>query len=1180
MFNKKWMYIINYIIFCVFCVTPVSLERQRSILKNIKLNSYSDVILTIKGKNTQRILNNETFNMYYNNLDTYKNLVFGIKPSEIYINDIKQTYTDFFVYNLEQDINEIRIRFNDNLQHCNVMFYEMENILKIKFENFDTSELESIDFMFTECSNLISLDLSNFDTSSIKYMHKLFYYCGNLVSLDLSNFKTSSVEYMSYMFYSCKNLTSLDVSSFDTSNVISMEYMFAYCSKIETFDLNNFRTPSLQKTQGMFESCTKLISIGLSNFDTSHCGNMNGMFRSCSSLISIDLSTFNTKDATNILSMFANCNSNLVFCIDPTSSLTSNLYSSITSSSDYTFKNNNDCDHTCFYDNKKIILETQTCVENCIEPYIYEFKDICYRGCPEGTHIDSDNKCIKDTLDNSENNLISSNINEISTYINTNSEILSDSITTIPTPIDILTTQILEDKTDIITTNIAEITEGKSNDNDKIISTVINSDIITNDNDKIISTVINSDIITSNIIETTEENSKETVKIEYSDNSNIKDEDKFHFSEFYNFTEYLTYIIDINNSSDIVEYIKYQLFKGYLDKYISDTIEKQHKDLTFKEKNDSNVTCTLTSTYNQEINKNNKNNLSTIDLGLCESKLKSLHNISDNESLLILKAEIYEEGYLIPVIEYEVYNQKKKISLDICENLKVDVNIPVKVDENNLFKYNSSHDYYNDKCYPYTTGFKTDIIIDDRREEYFSNHMAVCERNCSYEEYNNDTKKVLCQCFIKIKFPIISQIIINKEILIHNFVDLKSTINLGVMKCYNQLFNIDGLLYNIGHYIISSFIIITILLCISFRIKGYFIIKSMVYGINKNKNKASKANKAIKYKKGKKDNKKSNNFKKLKIKKVGIHGNKIKKDNFIKKVKKPTNLKKIKNSRKIKINIMKTSGDTINKDSKHLILKNSINILENKNININILNNNHKKKIQNKLKKDIKLNDYEMNDLSYNNALLLDKRGYWELYFSLLRMKHLLIFTFYTSSDYNSKIIKITLFFFSFALFYTINTLFFTDSTMHKFYESQGNFKLIYQIPQILYSTLITTPINKIINYFSLSEKDILKFKSEKKDIKGKRAVLLNLLLFKFVTFFILIFLFLLLFWYYLSCFCAVYRNTQIQVIKDVIISFGLSLVYPLGINLLPGIFRIPSLRNKNKDKAIMYQISKIIQLI
>ena len=232
------------------------------------------------------------------------------------------------------------------------------------------------------------------------------------------------------------------------------------------------------------------------------------------------------------------------------------------------------------------------------------------------------------------------------------------------------------------------------------------------------------------------------------------------------------------------------------------------------------------------------------------------------------------------------------------------------------------------------------------------------------------------------------------------------------------------------------------------------------------------------------------------------------------------------------------------------------------------------------MKKDIKLNDYEMNDLSYNSALILDKRGYWELYFSLLRMKHLLIFTFYTSSDYNSKIIKITLFFFSFALFYTINTLFFTDSTMHKFYESQGNFKLIYQIPQILYSTLITTPINKIINYFSLSEKDILKFKSEKKDIKGKRAVLLNLLLFKFVTFFILIFLFLLLFWYYLSCFCAVYRNTQIQVIKDVIISFGLSLVYPLGINLLPGIFRIPSLRNKNKDKAIMYQISKIIQLI
>ena len=82
----------------------------------------------------------------------------------------------------------------------------------------------------------------------------------------------------------------------------------------------------------------------------------------------------------------------------------------------------------------------------------------------------------------------------------------------------------------------------------------------------------------------------------------------------------------------------------------------------------------------------------------------------------------------------------------------------------------------------------------------------------------------------------------------------------------------------------------------------------------------------------------------------------------------------------------------------------------------------------------------------------------------------------------------------------------------------------------------------------------------------------------KLIIFFILIFLFLILFWFYLSCFCGIYKNTQIHLIKDTLISFGLSLLYPLILNLLPGIFRIPSLNNQNKE--CIYKFSKVIQLI
>jgi hypothetical protein len=49
---------------------------------------------------------------------------------------------------------------------------------------------------------------------------------------------------------------------------------------------------------------------------------------------------------------------------------------------------------------------------------------------------------------------------------------------------------------------------------------------------------------------------------------------------------------------------------------------------------------------------------------------------------------------------------------------------------------------------------------------------------------------------------------------------------------------------------------------------------------------------------------------------------------------------------------------------------------------------------------------------------------------------------------------------------------------------------------------------------------------------------------------------------------------------KDTFTSYILSYLYPFIIYLLPGIFRIPSLRARNKDKENMYKISKFIQLI
>ena len=84
----------------------------------------------------------------------------------------------------------------------------------------------------------------------------------------------------------------------------------------------------------------------------------------------------------------------------------------------------------------------------------------------------------------------------------------------------------------------------------------------------------------------------------------------------------------------------------------------------------------------------------------------------------------------------------------------------------------------------------------------------------------------------------------------------------------------------------------------------------------------------------------------------------------------------------------------------------------------------------------------------------------------------------------------------------------------------------------------------------------------------------------KYRTYDIFNFLFLIFFWFYISSFCAVYQNTQIYLIKDTIINFALSVIYPFGICLIPGILRITSLNANKKDKNCVYIFSKILQLI
>ena len=550
--------------------------------------------------------------------------------------------------------------------------------------------------------------------------------------------------------------------------------------------------------------------------------------------------------------------------------------------------------------------------------------------------------------------------------------------------------------------------------------------------------------------------------------------------------------------------------------------------------------------------------------------------MDDNEELIIFKIEHYEKELLIPIIEYEIYNinDNIKIDLNICQNSKIELSIPVLINETELFKYDPNSPFYNDKCFPYTTNDQTDMILSDRKNEFNYNNLSVCEKNCEYNGYDFETKKVNCKCNTKIKFSSIKDITINKEKLITKFLfkDIKYSTNLYVIKCYSLLAIRKYMISNIGSYIIIFIFIFFILLYIIFRQIEYDKLISIIRNIINEKIKLEQKNKEDN---NKNENNKQNNIKetskiiiKKKIKKSkrkSLYNNNIDDINSASSIRQIKNSQEFTNSIKAKnINIELNSNNILNQDPKDIVIYNKIN---NSNSMINNLNPNQSSS----------LNDKELNILTYKDALNLDKRTYIQYYASLLRTKHLIIFSCFSWNDYNSLILKINLFLMNFALYYVVNAFFFNDSTMHKIYMEKGAFNFIYQLPQIIYSCIITAVINNFIKYLSLTENDIIEMKKANVDSTKAKKIerCFNI---RFNLFFTFSFIFIILFWYFLACFCAVFTNTQIHLIKDTLISFSISLVYPLLIYLIPGIFRIQSLKRNNME--YMYKISKIIQLI
>ena len=736
------------------------------------------------------------------------------------------------------------------------------------------------------------------------------------------------------------------------------------------------------------------------------------------------------------------------------------------------------------------------------------------------------------------------------------------------------------------------------------IITTIPTTIITNIPKTIITTIPTTEI---NKVPTT--SSISTFKCEYNDLINM-------------FCSFLNY-----NNLEIYSKIISELIKEYPNNGTSVVIEGED-NYAFQLTTSENEKKTINGEYD------NNYNLSMIDLGDCEDLLKKENNIDEDTELIILKYEKMTNVAYEKNVQYEVFDpiEKKKLDLSICQTTSIDIYIPVTLSEKTQSLYKDLQEYgydlfdpngsfYQEVCTPYKSENGTDVLLSDRRKDFYDNE-TMCQPNCHYSSFISETQLLKCECDIDVEEIDVenTEEKFDEKMIYGSFYDVLKYSNFKVLKCYELVFQKKTVSKNYGSlvvmiifaiYLVFLFIYIVLgILPIQKEVANQLFVKPQsqknikisIFSNNSNEDKTintkEKTNEPKPNNKRKKT-RKSKTKKSIKlsfppkkrpmtvrynlIKDIKINKDSINIQNSNKKKSNNNNRNKLKS--KTKINLINTKSDNnaiTTKKNNYISSNRKFSDFSVSNISMSPKESNNIN--ENELAKKKKFDDFELNDLDYEEALLYDKRSFCKIYWSILRREHIiiLIFTFFIRNDYNLPYIKFSRFIFLLCTDMAMNVIFFTDDSMHEVYLSYGKYDFFQQIPQIIYSTIISQLLEVFLCYLSLTDKHIYQIKYLKANSENRKLIfkILRLIKIKLIVFFIFTSVLFAFYWYFISAFCAVYTNTQGIFIKDSLSSFLTGQIYPFILYFFPSILRLIALKDSKKKRFnIIYKLSDIIPI-
>ena len=210
--------------------------------------------------------------------------------------------------------------------------------------------------------------------------------------------------------------------------------------------------------------------------------------------------------------------------------------------------------------------------------------------------------------------------------------------------------------------------------------------------------------------------------------------------------------------------------------------------------------------------------------------------------------------------------------------------------------------------------------------------------------------------------------------------------------------------------------------------------------------------------------------------------------------------------------------------------------------------------------------DYDENDLDgldYDEALIYDKRTFCQLFCKQLKERQLIANTFFVKDNLKPFSIKIILFIFNVSCYLVINGFLFNEQYVMKILRrtSKGFYYfLVDSITRIVYSSIIGVIINIIVGLLFRADKQLRKVQNKHKNNKillhGEIVKIYKSTKFFYIFFTIFNVCAMLIFMFYLFCFCGVYRNCQADWFEGCFLVIMLMQLLPVLISLLLAVLR------------------------